>query len=277
MDDATVDGFSHGLLPLLAALAAACLGGAVGLRCLVRGCDAQGRRRTLWLALSSVSLACAVWVAHCLAMMGFTVAHAAVGYDPLTVFASLGVAVLMIGTGVFIVGHRGSTGYGLFTGGTLAGLGVASLHYLGMAGIRIDGRVNYNTLVVAASVVTPVVAATAALWAAGRRRGRLWTAGGSAAVGAACLGMHYVGMAAMRVRLYGTAVATPSDSPVKVLAVLLICPAVLLVLAAAVVLVAPLAAGRHPAPEAVAARRVAALPVQRTRTGPPARSGTPQR
>ena len=54
----------------------------------------------------------------------------------------------------------------LVTGGTITGLAVATMHYLGMAGVRLDGQLEYDTLTVALSVVIAVVAATSALWAA---------------------------------------------------------------------------------------------------------------
>ena len=125
-------------------------------------------------------------------------------YDKPTTFASLGVAIVMVGIGIFIVGYRGATGTALFTGGTITGLGVASMHYLGMAGMRLNGKLEYNTLTVSASVVIAVVAATAALWAAGQVRGFLWSVGASLVMGLAVSGMHYTGMAALSVHLHGT-------------------------------------------------------------------------
>ncbi len=48
----------------------------------------------------------------------------------------------------------------LITGGTITGLGIASMHYLGMAGMRVDARLAYDTPLVALSVVIAGCAAT---------------------------------------------------------------------------------------------------------------------
>ena len=82
---------------------------------------------------------------HFVAMMGFTVDEAPIHYDGPITFASLAVAIVMVGIGVFIVGYRGATATALFTGGTITGLGIASMHYLGMAGMRLNGQLEYDT------------------------------------------------------------------------------------------------------------------------------------
>lgn len=263
---ATVDGFGHGLVTPLAALLVACASGALGLRCLTRSRTATRSWRTAWLAGSSAALGTGIWVMHTIAMMGFTVAHATVGYDPLTSFASLGVAIVMVGTGIFMVGYRGSTGAALFTGGTIVGLGIASLHYLAMASIRLHGRLEYSTLVVTASVLVAVTAATVGLWAAQQRGGLLWGVAASLSMGIAGTGMHYVAMAAVRVRLYGPTAAASGESPVKALTVMLIGPVVFLLLLTAAVLAHPrlVAAAQVRNPQTTTAQRLAALPTQRT-------------
>jgi NO-binding membrane sensor protein with MHYT domain len=196
--------------------------------------------RAGWLALGSVAIASGIWTMHFIAMMGFTVKETPIHYDKPTTFASLGVAVVMVGIGIFIVGYRGATGTALFTGGTITGLGVASMHYLGMAGMRLNGNLGYNTLTVSASVVIAVVAATAALWAAGQVRGFLWSVGASLVMGLAVSGMHYTGMAALSVHLHGTSNSPGGDSAAALLAPMMIGPLVFLCLAGVVVMFDPL-------------------------------------
>ncbi|MGW3667243.1 MHYT domain-containing protein [Streptomyces sp. NPDC005141] len=237
----TVDGFTYGLVTPLVAYFMACLGGALGLRCTTRSMLVAGSWRAGWLALGSVAIASGIWTMHFIAMMGFTVEETPVHYDKPTTFASLGVAVLMVGAGIFIVGYRGATGTALFTGGTVTGLGVASMHYLGMAGMRLNGKLEYNTLTVSASVVIAVVAATAALWAAGQVRGFLWSVGASLVMGLAVSGMHYMGMAALSVHLHGSTGGAPAgDSAAALLAPMMIGPFVFLCLAGVVVMFDPL-------------------------------------
>src|SRR5690242_14865859 len=237
----TVDGFSYGLVTPLVAYFMACLGGALGLRCTTRSMLVAHSWRAGWLALGSVAIASGIWTMHFIAMMGFTVKETPIHYDKPTTFASLGVAIVMVGIGIFIVGYKRATGTALFTGGTITGLGVASMHYLGMAGMRLNGKLTYNTFTVSVSVVIAVVAATAALWAAGQVRGFLWSVGASLVMGLAVTGMHYTGMGALSVHLHGAAGSTPGgESPATLLAPMMIGPLAFLLLAAVVVMFDPL-------------------------------------
>jgi NO-binding membrane sensor protein with MHYT domain len=236
----TVDGFSYGLVTPLVAFLMACLGGALGLRCTTRSMLVAQSWRPGWLALGSAAIGSGIWTMHFIAMMGFTVKGTPIHYDKLMTFASLAVAIVMVGVGIFIVGYRGARGTALFTGGTITGLGIASMHYLGMAGMRLDGELEYNTLTVAASVAIAMAAATAALWAAGQVRGLLWSVGASLVMGLAVSGMHYTGMAALSVHLHGTAEPSSGEAPAALLAPMLIGPLAFLLLAGVVVMFDPM-------------------------------------
>ncbi|EKX62754.1 hypothetical protein Sipo8835_20285 [Streptomyces ipomoeae] len=237
----TVDGFSYGLVTPLVAYLMACLGGALGLRCTARSMLVDGRWRLGWLALGSAAIGSGIWTMHFVAMMGFKVVQTPVHYDAGMTFASLALAIVMVGVGIFIVGSKGAKGAALFTGGTVTGLGIASMHYLGMAGMRLNGKLEYNTVTVAASVVIAVVAAIAALWAAGQVRGFLWSVGASLVMGVAVSGMHYTGMAALSVHLHSAAAVAPAEgsSSAAMLAPLIIGPLLFLILAGVVIMFDP--------------------------------------
>ncbi|MEV1084538.1 MHYT domain-containing protein [Streptomyces sp. NPDC050211] len=243
----TVDGFSYGLVTPLVAYLMACLGGALGLRCTTRSMLVSQSWRPGWLALGSAAIGSGIWTMHFVAMMGFTVVGAPIRYDMLTTFASLGVAIVMVGIGIFIVGYKGARGTALFTGGTITGLGIASMHYLGMAGMRLNGNLEYNTFTVAASVVIAMVAATAALWAAGQVRGFMWSVGASLVMGLAVSGMHYTGMAALKVHVHTASAPTSGDSPAGILAPIMVGPLAFLLLAGVVVMFDPLMVMGKPA------------------------------
>ncbi|MGN9792887.1 MHYT domain-containing protein [Streptomyces sp. OZ13] len=237
----TVDGFGYGLVTPVAAYLMACLGGALGLRCTTRSVRGEGSFRPGWLALGATAIGSGVWSMHFIAMMGFTVEEAPIGYDKATTFASLAVGIVMAGVGIFIVGQRGATRMSLVTGGTITGLGVASMHYLGMNGIRLPGRIEYDTLTVALSVVVAVVAATAALWAAVSVHGFMVSLGASLLMGLAVSGMHYTGMAAVNVHVHEAVdAAVAGDTPAELLAPMLVGPAVFLLIAGIAVLFDPL-------------------------------------
>ncbi|MEU7565057.1 MHYT domain-containing protein [Streptomyces fradiae] len=208
----TVEGFSHELVTPVVACLMACLGGALGLRCTIRSLRTPRPPRMGWLVLGAVSLGAGIWTMHFIAMTGFRVGNATITHDRTVTFASLAVAVLMVGVGIYVVGLRGRTAMALVTGGTITGLGIATMHYLGMAGMRLPGRVEYDTPTVVLSVAIAVVAATAALWAAVSVRGFPATVGASLVLGAAVTGMHYTGMAAADIHLHGGATAAPGPA-----------------------------------------------------------------
>ncbi|MFF8833913.1 MHYT domain-containing protein [Streptomyces sp. NPDC015130] len=235
----TIDGFSYGMVTPLVGYVMACLGSALGLRCTVRSLSTRRARKPGWLALGAASIGCGIWTMHFIAMLGFQVRETPISYDSSLTFLSLLVAVAVVGIGVFIVGYLGTRPAPLLIAGLLTGLGVAGMHYLGMGAMRMNGQLDYSPAVVAVSVVIAVVAATAALWAAVSVRGFLASLGASAVMGVAVTGMHYTGMAAVSVRVDGTAHTAEGSSLLNVLP-MLVGPLIFLVLAAAVVMFDPL-------------------------------------
>src|SRR2546423_15167715 len=86
----------------------ACVGAALGLRCMVRALAATGRSRRMWLINGAMAIGTGIWTMHFIAMLGFDVTGTDIHYDvPLTVL-SLIVAILVVGLGVFAVGYSRS-------------------------------------------------------------------------------------------------------------------------------------------------------------------------
>ncbi|PSM40925.1 hypothetical protein C6Y14_23270 [Streptomyces dioscori] len=237
----TVDGFSYGTVTPLTAYVMACLGAALGLRCITRSLRNDQSWRPGWLALGAASIGCGIWTMHFIAMIGFQVEESRIRYDVGLTILSLAVAIAVVGVGVFAVGYRGANTATLLIAGTFTGLGVAAMHYIGMAAIRLNGDLRYEIRTVALSVLIAVVAATAALWAAVAIRGFLTSLAASLVMGVAVTGMHYTGMAAVSVHLHGAAGAPDSgDSAHSLLLPMLIGPVLFLALAGVVVMFDPM-------------------------------------
>ncbi|MGW1012499.1 MHYT domain-containing protein [Streptomyces termitum] len=238
----TIDGFSYGMVTPLVGYVMACLGSALGLRCTVRSLVTGRTRKPGWLALGAASIGCGIWTMHFIAMLGFQVREATISYDMTLTFLSLLVAVVVVGAGVFTVGYRGAGPVPLGAAGLFTGLGVAGMHYLGMAAMRMNGTMTYAPGTVALSVLIAVVAATAALWAAVSVRGFGASLGASVIMGVAVTGMHYTGMAAVGVRVDHSAHAVSASAATTIFDVLplLVGPLVFLVLAAAIVMFDPM-------------------------------------
>ncbi|MGW1621963.1 MHYT domain-containing protein [Streptomyces sp. NPDC002172] len=238
----TTDGFHYGAVTPVAAYLMACLGGALGLRCIVRSLYHHGESwRPGWLALGAASIGCGIWTMHFIAMIGFHVQETTIRYDVGLTLLSLAVAILVVGIGVFAVGYRGATSGTLWTAGVITGLGVAAMHYLGMAALRLDGTIHYDRVTVGLSVLIAIAAATAALWAAVSVRGFTASLGASLVMGLAVSGMHYTAMAAVSVDVHpASATSWSSASPTSLLLPMLLGPIVFLLLAGVVVMFDPL-------------------------------------
>ena len=197
-----VHNFSYGALNPVIAYLVSCVGCFLGLRCTARARACRGRTRARWLVLATLAIATTgIWVMHFIAMLGFTIPGQSIRYSvPITILSML-VAVLVVGVGTFIVGFGPEGPRPLLLGGLIVGIGVAAMHYIGMAAIEVPDDLSYNPVIVAVSVIIAVLAGIAALWAA-VRLDTLWTTVVAALImGVAVSGMHYTGMAALHVHV----------------------------------------------------------------------------
>jgi len=177
-----------------------CLGAFLGLRCVTLSRAYEGRARARWLGLAAVAIgAIGIWAMHFIAMLGFTIPGEPIRYDVPMTIGSMLLAVAVVGIGLFIVGYGDGGWPRLLASGVIVGVGVAGMHYLGMAAMSMPGSMSYSTPLVALSVVIGIVAGTAALWIGTWIRGVAATVGASLVMGLAVSGMHYTGMAALRV------------------------------------------------------------------------------
>ncbi|MEU9571865.1 MHYT domain-containing protein [Streptomyces massasporeus] len=193
----------------------ACIGAALGLRCTVRALATTGRSRRNWLVTAASAIGTGIWTMHFVAMLGFGVTGTDIRYDvPLTLLSLL-VAMVVVCAGVFAVGYGKDRGRALLVGGLTTGLGVASMHYLGMAAVRLHGDVTYDPLLVGLSVLIAVVAATAALWAALNIKSPVAVTIASLIMGAAVSSMHYTGMFAVGVRVAPSGEALPGATAMQ--------------------------------------------------------------
>src|ERR1700761_5989975 len=209
-----VHNFSHGLLNPGLGYLMSCLGSFLGLRCLTRARAYTGWTRATWLMIAAVAIgATGIWVMHFVAMLGFAVPGQQIGYNVPMPLTSLLVAVIVVAFGLIIVGYGGDGRQPVLTGGVVIGTGVASMHYLGMAAMSMRDSLRYSIGLVAVSVLIAIVAGTAALAASRRVRGVCSTAGVSLIMGAAVTGMHYTGMAAVRVYAGGGQLLMSGEPP----------------------------------------------------------------
>ncbi|GAA2993357.1 MHYT domain-containing protein [Kitasatospora albolonga] len=215
---AHLDHFGFGWPTPVIAYAMACIGAALGLRCTLRALEAPPTARASrrnWLVTAAAAIGSGIWTMHFVAMFGFAVDGTELRYNvPLTVLSLL-VAVLVVGIGVFVVGYGRHRGRALLLGGLITGLGVAAMHYLGMAAVRMHGHLRYEAGTVVLSVLIAVGAASAALWAAVTIRNVYAAAAAALVMGVAVSLMHYTGMAAVQVELEPSRVELGGATPMQ--------------------------------------------------------------
>lgn len=196
-----VDHFTYGLLTPALSYALSVLGSLLGLVSTVRAQAVADRgRRASWLLLAAWAMGgTGIWVMHFMAMIGFSITGMPVRYDIGITVASWITAIVVVGIGLFIVGFGRPRAVKIITAGIFTGVGVAAMHYTGMAALRAPATITYDRTLVAASVAIAVVAATVALWFTVTLRKPIAITVAALIMGVAVNGMHFTGMFAMRV------------------------------------------------------------------------------
>lgn len=161
----------------------------------------QGLWSRLWLLGGALSMGSGIWAMHFIGMLAFEL-PIPVAYDTLINMASWVIAVAVSGVALFVVRRPKLTGSHLSIGAALMGIGIASMHYTGMAAMRMSPPIQYDPLLFVASVMIAAGASLAALWIAFQLRQKfsriavLAKLGSALVMGLAIAGMHYTGMAA---------------------------------------------------------------------------------
>jgi NO-binding membrane sensor protein with MHYT domain len=235
-----INHLSHGLLTPAFGYLVMCMAAVIGLRCTVRALTTSGKSKRMWLFVGATAIAAGIWTLHFIAMIGFGVMGSAIRYNvPLTLI-SLVLAIAVVSAGVFTVGYGRARGLALFVGGLGMGLGVATMHYSGMAAVQLNGNIQYNPTLVIMSVIIAVTAATAALWIVLNVTGLSGTMIAALVMGLAVSSMHYTAMAAVSVEVEGQSTPLPGATAMEFLFPLSIGIGAILFIAFTIVAVSPL-------------------------------------
>jgi two-component system, sensor histidine kinase and response regulator len=156
---------------------------------------ARGRVRFAWLFGGATAMGTGIWSMHYIGMLAFSL-PIPVFYDWPTVLLSLLAAIFTSGISLFIVSRKR-----MGPVAALMGVGIATMHYTGMAAMRLSAMCYYSSSLVALSVVLAILISLVALWLTFHFRNDVkekWTQKIASAVlmGAAIPVMHYTGMAA---------------------------------------------------------------------------------
>src|SRR5712691_4682472 len=170
---------------------------------------AGGWTRAVWLLGGAGAMGTGIWAMHYIGMLAF-ILPIPVAYHWPTVLLSLLAAILASVVALGVVSRQKMGAFRALAGSVLMGAGISSMHYIGMAAMRLPAVHQFNSFLVILSVVFAVLISLAALWITfhfrDEKKGIGWEKlAGAVVMGAAIPVMHYTGMAA--------ASFTPSGMP----------------------------------------------------------------
>jgi len=147
--------------------------------------------------IAAASTGFGIWATHFIAMLAFSpgIPNA---YNTELSALSLAAAVLLTFVGMWIATLRGGIDHYL-VGGAVLGAGIATMHYTGMAAFEVQGRIVWNQLLVAISLLGGITLAALALLVVLRRPSTLATISAAVLLTLAICTLHFVAMAAVSI------------------------------------------------------------------------------
>jgi diguanylate cyclase (GGDEF)-like protein len=121
----------------------------------------EGKGRLIWLGIAGTVTGCGVWATHFVAMLAYAPGFS-IRYDMTTTVLSL-LAAIAVTTAGFATAVYGDQRWGGVAGGTVVGIGIACMHYIGMAALRIPALIVWMPDLVIASVLIGVLFGAASL------------------------------------------------------------------------------------------------------------------
>ncbi len=156
---------------------------------------ARGFARRVWLVAAALTMGGGIWSMHFVAMLAF-IMPIPISYDIGLTALSLVVAILVTGIGFYVISRQRASPLRLVLSGIFMGLGIAGMHYTGMAAMRGNVELSYDPLFFALSLLVAIGASTVALWVAFRTTDLGQKLVAAVLMGVAISGMHYTGMKA---------------------------------------------------------------------------------
>ncbi|TEA61619.1 bifunctional diguanylate cyclase/phosphodiesterase [Pseudomonas sp. CH235] len=160
----------------------------------------------LWRWIGATCLAGGIWAMHFISMLAFQ-APIDIHYDlPVTLF-SLVIALLASWLAMHTLSHPQPSLLQYLKTAIVIGLGIAGMHYVGMAAIESAATAYYEPILFVSSIVIAIGASFAALWVAGYLREgsglhiQMLKYVAALILGAGILSMHFTGMAALQLVL----------------------------------------------------------------------------
>ena len=184
--------------PYLVALsvAIAILGGYTGFALAARVRAASGLSRRVLLAGAAAFLAVGIWTMHFVGMLAAPIPADTV-YLVLPTMISFLICALVVGISLFFVSIGEPSLVRVVSSAVLLGLGIVSMHYVGIHGLSGHFAIRHDGTMVALSILVAIVTAYGGLRAFLARADGVRLIASAVAFGIAVSGMHYTAMDGM--------------------------------------------------------------------------------
>jgi diguanylate cyclase (GGDEF)-like protein/PAS domain S-box-containing protein len=160
--------------------------------------DSVGRIAIAWMLIGGITLGLAIWSMHFIGMLAFHL-PIKLNYDlTLTLLSALpAIAAAMLG--FYVIREKVVSNLKIIIAGALMGIGIAVMHYSGMAALKMFPAIIYDQFYYVLSIIIAITASWGALFIMihgekTRLTPLLRFTLGSLIMGAAVSGMHYTGM-----------------------------------------------------------------------------------
>jgi diguanylate cyclase (GGDEF)-like protein/PAS domain S-box-containing protein len=157
---------------------------------------AEKRSRLMWLLGGATAMGAGIWLMHYIGMLALRMDMAA-EYNVPTVLLSLLAAIVASGIALFTVSRPSMGAPQIAFGGVIMGSGIAAMHYVGMAAMRMPARIRYDETLVGLSVFLAIAISCVALVLSFKLRNSHstgWKILSAVIMGSAIPLMHYTGM-----------------------------------------------------------------------------------
>jgi PAS domain S-box-containing protein len=164
----------------------------------------HGVARRAWLSGGAIAMGSGIWCMHYIGMLAFHMSMP-VQYHIPTVVLSLCAAIIASFVALYVVSRQQMTRTNVILGSFLMGIGIAAMHYIGMASMRMGATPVYNVAMLAVSIVLAIMIAyvglTLLFYMRDEGRGMWLKLLVALILGMAIPVMHYTGMAAASFRM----------------------------------------------------------------------------
>src|SRR5579864_3296492 len=123
---------------------------------------ARGRVRDAWLAGGAIAMGVGIWAMHFKGMLALRLPVIVEYYWP-AILVSLVIAVLASAIALYIATRQKMGPVEAWTGSLIMGGGIAAMHYIGMAAMRLPAVMRFSPLLVTLSVVLAILFSRIAL------------------------------------------------------------------------------------------------------------------